>query len=140
MVCRHIKLCSSFEQLPLKGKGGVDFTAVGTRRDLARKGTIRLCHYGQLPCKGQNSWPWSGASDKGPSSQLSTQDTLQWTAIHNSDKRATFLRGTEWLPQHALYSEVPLCSACFYIRLSIVTLRTWSPGLCLLWMKACTHG
>ena len=31
MVCRHIKLCCSFELLPLEGKGGVDFTAVGTQ-------------------------------------------------------------------------------------------------------------
>ena len=100
MVCRHIKLCRSFELLPLKGKGGVDFTAVGTLIMTRENeiGPIRLCRKGNFPTKDKMAGPEVGPLIKDPLHNSLTKDTLQWTTIHNSDKRATSLRGTKWLP------------------------------------------
>ena len=128
MVCRQIKLCRSL------AKGDVDFTAVETQVMTLREN--RLCHKGNFPMR-----------DKivGPLIKDPLHNSLQ-RILYNGPQYTILARGQppyegkNGCPQHALYSEVPLCCACFYIRLSIVTLRTWSPGLCLLWMKACTHG
>ena len=122
MVCRHIKLCRSFELWPLKGKGGVDFTAVGTN--------LRLCHKGNFLTKDKMAGP-EVVPLKDPlhnSLQKILYNGLQYTIVTRGQPP---YEGQNGCPQHALYSEVPLCCACFYIRLSIVTLRTWSPGLCL---------
>ena len=66
MVCRHIKLCRSFELLPLKGKGGVDFGNLGN--DPLRKeiGPIRLCHKGNFPTKDKMAGPEVGPLIKDP--------------------------------------------------------------------------
>ena len=137
MVCRH----SSAVHLnfcPWRGREVLIYCCGNSDNDpLRRIGPIRLCHKGYFPTKDKMA--------VGPLIKDPLHNSLQ-KILYNGPQYTILARGQPpyegqngWA-QPALYSEVPLCCACFYIRLSIVTPRTWSPGLCLLWMKACTHG